>query len=94
MQKLRIASVGSDTITIAWDHPKDPYTKMNEYNIKYYQKEKQNTTQNILTTRFNHTISDLRLQTEYVFMVRYFMNSFSRTSPVKSSIKKQATNVE
>ena len=76
VHNVHIASVGTTTVTIAWEHPKDPYTKMNEYQVKYYQKDKLNTTKNIATTRFNQTISDLALQTQYVFLVRLFFFQF------------------
>ncbi len=77
VHNLRIARVGSDSVTVAWEHPKDPYTKMEEFQIQYSQKQKPNTTQNVFTTNFNHTFPGLQLQTEYVFMVSFVIHWFS-----------------
>ncbi|KAK3892411.1 hypothetical protein Pcinc_003644, partial [Petrolisthes cinctipes] len=70
VSNVRVTSVKSTEISLAWDAPTDPYSDIEMYEVRYYVRGLQNNSSSILSQREEATLVNLRQRTEYGFQVR------------------------
>ncbi|CAL4073921.1 unnamed protein product [Meganyctiphanes norvegica] len=68
--KVKVTSVKSMEISLAWEEPNDPYSEIEMYEVRYYEKHKESNSSSILTKKEEASLSGLRQRTMYGFQVR------------------------
>ncbi|XP_063865644.1 ephrin type-B receptor 1-B-like isoform X8 [Scylla paramamosain] len=70
VSNVRVTSVKSTEISLAWDAPSDPYSDIEMYEVRYYVRDQHNNSSSILTKKEESSLVALRQGTDYGFQVR------------------------
>ncbi|XP_071528674.1 ephrin type-A receptor 4-A isoform X4 [Panulirus ornatus] len=70
VSNVRVTSVKSTEISLAWDAPSDPYSEIEMYEVRYYVQDLQNNSSSILTKKEESSLVSLQQRTVYGFQVR------------------------
>jgi ephrin-B len=70
VSNVRIINVRPTELTLRWDAPDDPYSDIEMYEVRYFQKGFENNASSMLINRPESAFSSLRQQTVYGFQVR------------------------
>ena len=70
VRRLQIQTVGSTSVTIAWDPPTDGRTDIQLYEILYWQSGHEINATKVTAVSTSMAFSNLQKNTEYVFKVK------------------------
>ncbi|XP_022239231.1 ephrin type-B receptor 1-B-like [Limulus polyphemus] len=70
VNNVRVLTVKSTVIVLAWDPPEDPYIQTQLYEVRYFRRGEESNSSSMLTKKPESPVSGLTPKTEYGFQVR------------------------